>query len=99
MNDKQPYVFAVFGLGEVDQVVVVHVLGVQQVAVLLLAQVLGVDAVGPQELLVSHAEGLSDGLSNQLGLWLMLIGGRDGGQGTTLLKHLNNVWIECQDIL
>lgn len=62
------HVFAVLGLGEVDEVVVVHVLGVEQVAVLLLAQVFRVDAVGAQELLVGHAEGLADGLSDQLGL-------------------------------
>lgn len=66
------YISAVLRLGEVDEVVVVHVLSVEQVAVLPLAQVLGVDAVGPEELLVSHAEGLTDGLSDQLGL-------RDGG--------------------
>lgn len=67
------YISAVLRLGEVDEVVVVHVLSVEQVAVLPLAQVLGVDAVGPEELLVGHAEGLTDGLSDQLGL-------RDGGQ-------------------
>lgn len=51
-----------------DEVVVVHVLSVEQVAVLPLAQVLGVDAVGPEELLVGHAEGLTDGLSDELRL-------------------------------
>ena len=51
-----------------DEVVVVHVLSVEQVAVLPLAQVLGVDAVGPEELLVGDAERLTDGLSDQLGL-------------------------------
>lgn len=60
--------FAVFRVGEVNEVVIVHLLGVDDVAVLLLAQVLGVDAVGSQELLVRHAEGLADGLSDQLGL-------------------------------
>lgn len=67
------YISAVLRLGEVDEVVVVHVLSVEQVAVLPLAQVLGVDAVGPEELLVGHAEGLTNGLGDQLGL-------RDVGQ-------------------
>lgn len=62
------YVFAVLRLREVDEVIVVHVLSVEQVTVLLLAQVLGVNAVGSQELLVSHTEGLPDGLGDQLGL-------------------------------
>lgn len=62
------YISAVLGLGEVDEVVVVHVLSVEQVAVLPLAQVLGVDAVGPEKLLVGDAERLTDGLSDQLGL-------------------------------
>lgn len=56
-----------------DEVVVVHVLSVEQVAVFPLAQVLGVDAVGPEELLVGDAEGLTDGLSDQLSL-------REGGR-------------------
>lgn len=43
---RSAYIFAVFGLGEVDKVIVVHVLCVQQVAVLLLAQVLRVYSVG-----------------------------------------------------
>lgn len=51
-----------------DEVVVVHVLSVEQVAVLPLAQILRVDAVGPEELLVGDAERLTDGLCNQLGL-------------------------------
>lgn len=51
-----------------NEVIVIHLLGVDDVAVLLLAQVLGVDAVGPQELLVSYAEGLANGLSDKLGL-------------------------------
>lgn len=62
------YVSAVLRLGEVDEVVVVHVLSVEQVAVLPLAQVLGVDAVSPEELLIGHAEGLPDGLGDELGL-------------------------------
>lgn len=61
--------FAVFRVGEVDEVVVVHLLGVDDVAVLLLTQVLGVDAVCSQELLVSNAERLADGLSDELGLY------------------------------
>lgn len=51
-----------------NEVVIVHLLGVDDIAVLLLAQVLGVNAVGSQELLVSHAERLADGLSDELGL-------------------------------
>ena len=51
-----------------DEVIVVHVLSVEKVAVLPLAQVIGVDAVGPEELLVGDAEGLSDRLSDELGL-------------------------------
>lgn len=39
-----------------DEVIVVHLLRVDDVTVLLLTQVLWVDAVGPQELLVSHAK-------------------------------------------
>lgn len=62
------YIFAVLRLGKVDEVVIVHVLSVEQVTVLLLAQVLRVNAIGPQKFLVSHTEGLPDGLGNQLGL-------------------------------
>lgn len=51
-----------------DEVIVVHLLCVDDVTVLLLTQVLGVDAVGSQELLVSYAESLTDGLSNKLRL-------------------------------
>lgn len=51
-----------------DEVVVIHVLSVKQVTVLPLAEVLWVNAVGPEELLVGDAERLTDGLSNQLGL-------------------------------
>lgn len=60
--------FAVLRVGEVDEVIVVHLLCVDDVTVLLLTQVLGVDAVGSQELLVSYAESLTDGLSNKLRL-------------------------------
>lgn len=52
-----------------DEVVIIHLLGIYDVAIFLLAQVFGVDAIGPQELLVSHAEGLPNGLGDQLGLW------------------------------
>lgn len=51
-----------------DEVIVVHLLRVDDVTVLLLAQVLRVDAVGSQELLVGHAERLADGLGDQLRL-------------------------------
>lgn len=60
--------FAVLGVGEVNEVVIVHLLRVDDVTVLLLAQVLRVDAVGSQELLVSHAECLANGLGDQLRL-------------------------------
>lgn len=65
---RKTYIFAVFRLGEVDQVIVVHVLGVEQVAILLLAEIFGVNPVGPEEFLVRHAECLPDGLCDQLGL-------------------------------
>lgn len=80
------HIFAVFRLGEVDQVIVVHVLGVEQVAVLLLAQVFWVNPIGPEELLVRNAEGLPDGLCDQLGLEQGI--GRDSGQsGNSWLTH------------
>lgn len=62
------YISAVFRLGEVNEVVVVHVLSVEQVAVLSLAQVLWINAIGSQKLLICNAEGLTNGLSNQLSL-------------------------------
>lgn len=65
---KQADLFAVFGVGEVNEVIIVHLLGVDDVTVLLLAQVLGVNAIGSQKLLVSYAERLADGLSDKLGL-------------------------------
>lgn len=51
-----------------DEVIVVHFLGVDDVTVLLLAQVGGVDAVGAQELPVGHTEGLANGLCDELRL-------------------------------
>lgn len=51
-----------------DQVIVVHVLGVEQVTILLLAEIFGVNPIGPEEFLVCHAKSLSYGLCNQLGL-------------------------------
>lgn len=51
-----------------NEVIIVHLLRVDDVTVLLLAQVLRVDAVGSQELLVSHAECLANGLGDQLRL-------------------------------
>lgn len=62
------YVSAVLRLGEVYEVIVVHVLSVEQIAVLSLTQILRVNAVRSEELLVGHTEGLTYGLSNQLGL-------------------------------
>lgn len=51
-----------------DEVVVIHVLSAEQVAVLSLTQVLWIDTICAQELLIRHAEGLTDGLSDQLSL-------------------------------
>lgn len=65
---KHTHIFAVLRFGEVDEVIIVHVLRVEKVAVLFLAQVLGVDAVGTQKLLVGHAEGLPYGLGYELRL-------------------------------
>ena len=62
------YIFAVLRLGEVNEVIIVHVLGLKQLTVLFLTQVLWVDAISPQELLVGHAKGLSNGLGYELGL-------------------------------
>lgn len=60
--------FAVFRVGEMNEVIIVHFLGVDDVTVLLLTQVLWVNSIGSEELLVGHAEGLTYGLSNELGL-------------------------------
>lgn len=60
--------FAVFRVGEVNEVIIVHFLGVDDVTVLFLAQVLGVNAIGSQKFLVSHTERLTNGLSDKLGL-------------------------------
>lgn len=51
-----------------DEVIIVHSLSVKQVTEFFMSQVLRVNAVGPQELLVSHTEGLSERLANELGL-------------------------------
>lgn len=51
-----------------NEVIIVHLLRVDDVTVLFLAQVLWINAVGSQELLVSDAERLSDGLSDKLSL-------------------------------
>lgn len=47
MMHQHTYIFAVFRLGEVDEVIIVHVLCVEQVTVLFLAQVLRVYTIGP----------------------------------------------------
>ncbi len=47
MIHSPTYIFAVLRLGEVDEVIIIHVLSVEQVTVLLLAQVLRVNAIGP----------------------------------------------------
>lgn len=49
-----------------NEVIIIHFLGVDDVTVLLLTQVLGVDPVGSQELLISYAERLANGLSDKL---------------------------------
>ena len=51
-----------------DQIVVVHLLRVDDVTVVFLTEVLWVDPVGSQELLISHAERLPNGLGYELGL-------------------------------
>ena len=56
------HVSAVLRLGEVDEVVIVHIMSVEQVTVLSLAQILRVNTVRPQKLLICHAEGLTNGL-------------------------------------
>lgn len=50
------------------EVIVVHVLCVKKVAVLFLAQVLRIDAIGTQEFLICYTEGLANGLCYELGL-------------------------------
>lgn len=52
-----------------DEVVIIHLLCVQYVTVFFLAEVLGIDPIGLEELLVGHAERLTDGLCDELGLW------------------------------
>ena len=51
-----------------DEVVVVHFLGVDDVTVLFLAQVRRVDPIGSEEFSVGHAESLTNGLCNELRL-------------------------------
>lgn len=51
-----------------NEVIVVHFLGADDVTVLFVAQVGRVDAVGSQELSVGHAKSLANGLGDQLGL-------------------------------
>lgn len=63
---KKTYIFAVFRFGEVNQVVIVHVLGIEQVTIFLLAKVFWVDSICPQKFLVGHTECLTYGLCNQL---------------------------------
>lgn len=49
-----------------NEVVIVHVLGIEQVAIFLLAKVFWIDPICPQKLLVGHAECLTYGLCDQL---------------------------------
>lgn len=81
------HIFAVFWLGEVDQVIIVHVLGVEQVTVFLLAEIFRVDPIGSEEFLVCHAKCLSNGLCDQLSLeiredkgWVSKVGQLVAGQ-------------------
>lgn len=69
-----------------DEVIIVHFLGVDDVTVLLLTQVLGVNAIGSQKLLVSYAESLADGLSNKLGLQTEM----SGCKQKQTQQHINN---------
>lgn len=75
-----------------NEVVIVHLLGVDDVTVLLLAQVLGVNAVGSQELLISDTESLADRLGDELGLYTNdKINTSDAGLGSvSLLKYITN---------
>lgn len=59
-----------------DKIIVVHFLGVDDVAVLFLAQFGRVDAIGSQEFSVGHAKGLTDGLCDEL-----CLGGRRRPRG------------------
>lgn len=52
-----------------DEVIVVHLLRVDDVTVLLLTQVLWVNSIGSQELLISYTESLADGLGDELRLY------------------------------
>lgn len=54
-----------------DEVIIVHLLCVDDVAVFFLAQVLWVDPIGSEEFLVGHAECLTNGLCYELGLDLL----------------------------
>lgn len=51
-----------------DKIIVVHLLGIDDIAVFLLAKIFRVYSIGSEELLVRHTEGLANGLGNQLGL-------------------------------
>lgn len=63
---NETYIFAVFRFGEVNEVIIVHVLGVEQVTIFLLAKVFWIDPIRPQKLLVCYTEGLTYRLCNQL---------------------------------
>ncbi len=69
-----------------DEVVIIHLLRAQDIAVVFLAEVLGIDPVGSEELLVGHAERLPDGLCDELGLW-----GRRGGEALSERRILHDV--------
>lgn len=51
-----------------DEVVIIHLLRAKDITVVFLAEVLGIDPIGSEELLVGHAERLPDGLCDELGL-------------------------------
>lgn len=60
--------FAVVRVRKVDEVIIVHLLCVDDVTVLFLTQVLRVDTIGSEEFLVGHTESLTNGLCYELGL-------------------------------
>lgn len=68
VQEKRNHLFTVLRVGEVNQIIIIHFLGVDDVTVLFLTEIFGVDAVGPEKFLVGHAERLSNRLSYQLSL-------------------------------
>lgn len=71
-----------------DKIIVVHFLGVDDVAVLFLAQFGRVDAIGSQEFSVGHAKGLTNGLCDEL-----CLGGREKTVMATVLETLQEKYV------